>query len=96
MFSDEYLPRNRGFESTYGHLGGGIGYYDHALSGRLDWHRNGEILYEDGYSTTLIADEAIRIIENKKMKLPSFFMLLLMHHIHLFKQKRKLLIIYQT
>ena len=24
MFSDEYLPRNRGFDSTYGHLGGGI------------------------------------------------------------------------
>ena len=72
MFSDEYLPRNRGFESTYGHLGGGIGYFDHALSGRLDWHRNGEILYEDGYSTTLIADEAIRIIENKNNETPLF------------------------
>ena len=72
MFSDEYLPRNRGFESTYGHLGGGIGYFDHALSGRLDWHRNGEILYEDGYSTTLIANEAIRIIENKNNETPLF------------------------
>ena len=23
MFADEYLPLNRGFDSTYGHLGGG-------------------------------------------------------------------------
>ena len=64
--------RNRGFDSTYGHLGGGIGYFDHALAGRLDWHRNGEILYEDGYSTTLIADEAIRIIKNKDSSNPLF------------------------
>ena len=72
MYKDEYLPRNRGFDSTYGHLGGGIGYFDHALAGRLDWHRNGEILYEDGYSTTLIADEAIRIIKNKDSSNPLF------------------------
>tara|TARA_A100001011_G_scaffold51106_1_gene49074 strand:- start:966 stop:2525 length:1560 start_codon:yes stop_codon:yes gene_type:complete len=70
MFTDDYLPRNRGFDSTYGHLGGGIGYFDHALAGRLDWHRNGEILHEDGYSTTLIADEAIRIIKNKDTYTP--------------------------
>ena len=72
MYKDEYLPRNRGFDSTYGHLGGGIGYFDHALAGRLDWHRNGEILYEDGYSTTLIANEAIRIIKNKDSSNPLF------------------------
>ena len=72
MFSDEYLPLNRGFDSTYGHLGGGIGYFDHALSGRMDWHRNGEVLHEDGYSTTLIANEAIRLIENADESTPIF------------------------
>ena len=72
MFADEYLPSNRGFDSTYGHLGGGIGYFDHALSGRMDWHRNGEVLYEDGYSTTLIANEAIRIINNLDQSTPLF------------------------
>tara|TARA_B100001248_G_scaffold217861_1_gene173151 strand:+ start:2352 stop:3911 length:1560 start_codon:yes stop_codon:yes gene_type:complete len=72
MFSDEYLPLNRGFDSTYGHLGGGIGYFDHALSGRMDWHRNGEVLHEDGYSTTLIANEAIRLIENVDESTPIF------------------------
>ena len=72
MFADEYLPLKRGFDSTYGHLGGGIGYFDHALSGRMDWHRNGEVLYEDGYSTTLIANEAIRIINNLDQSTPLF------------------------
>ena len=72
MFSDEYLPGNRGFDYTYGHLGGGIDYFEHTLSGRLDWHRNAEVLYEDGYSTTLIADEAVRIIKNRDIEKPLF------------------------
>ena len=72
MYKNEYLPRNRGFDTTYGHLGGGIGYFDHAVSGRMDWHRNGEVLYEEGYSTNLIANEAIRIINKKDNKLPLF------------------------
>ena len=51
---------------------GGIGYFDHVHSSRLDWHRNEEPLYEDGYSTELIANEAIRIIENKDPNRPLF------------------------
>ena len=38
----------------------------------MDWHRNGEVLYEDGYSTTLIANEAIRIINNLDQSTPLF------------------------
>ena len=72
MYKNEYLPRNRGFDTTYGHLGGGIGYFDHAVSGRMDWHRNGEVLYEDGYSTNLIANEAIKIINGKDNESPLF------------------------
>ena len=72
MSDDAFLPINRGFDSTYGHLMGGIGYFDHGFSGRLDWHKNGEVLYEDGYSTTLIANEAVRIIENKDESTPLF------------------------
>ena len=72
MSDDAFLPINRGFDSTYGHLMGGIGYFDHGFSGRLDWHKNGEVLYEDGYSTTLIANEAVRIIENKDESIPLF------------------------
>ena len=72
MYKNEYLPGNRGFDTTYGHLGGGIGYFDHAVSGRMDWHRNGEVLYEDGYSTNLIANEAIKIINGKDNESPLF------------------------
>jgi arylsulfatase A-like enzyme len=72
MHEDAYLPGNRGFESTYGHLMGGIDYFDHSFSGRLDWHRDGKPLREDGYSTTLIADEAINIIKSKNADKPLF------------------------
>ena len=72
MSEDGFLPINRGFDSTYGHLMGGIGYFDHGFSGRLDWHRNSVPLEEEGYSTTLIANEAVRIIENIKPDKPLF------------------------
>ena len=72
MHKDEYLPTNRGFDSSYGHMLGGIGYFDHVASGRMDWHRDGMALNEDGYSTELIADEAIRIIKNKDVNRPLF------------------------
>ena len=72
MHEDAYLPINRGFDTTYGHLMGGIGYFDHGFSGRLDWHRNGKPLDEDGYSTTLIADEAVKIIKNINEDKPLF------------------------
>lgn len=72
MSTDEYLPSSRGFESTYGHMNGGIDYFDHSFSGRLDWHRDNKPLVEEGYSTNLIADEAIRIIKNKEKNKPLF------------------------
>jgi arylsulfatase A-like enzyme len=60
-----YLPTSRGFDHFYGHVTGGIGYWDHVHGGGLDWQRNGETLREEGYSTHLIADEAIRLIESR-------------------------------
>lgn len=72
MAEDAYLPMNRGFDSTYGHLMGGIGYFDHGFSGRLDWYRDNKPLNEKGYSTTLIANEAVNIIKNKIKDKPLF------------------------
>ena len=72
MANEKFLPTNRGFETSYGHLTGGIGYFDHTAAGRLDWHRNEKSLVEEGYSTELIANEAINIIENKDNNRPLF------------------------
>ena len=38
----------------------------------MDWHRNGKSLEEEGYSTELIANEAINIIQNKDKDRPLF------------------------
>jgi arylsulfatase A-like enzyme len=72
MAKEEFWPTNRGFETSYGHMSGGIGYFDHTAAGRLDWHRNGKSLEEEGYSTELIANEAINIIQNKDKDRPLF------------------------
>ena len=69
---EEFWPTNRGFETSYGHMTGGIGYFDHTAAGRLDWHRNESSLREEGYSTELIANEAINIIKNKDQNRPLF------------------------
>lgn len=70
MSSEEYLPGQRGFDTTYGFMNGGIDYFKHTMSGRLDWHKNGNPLREEGYSTELIAEEAIKIIQNKQSNKP--------------------------
>jgi arylsulfatase A-like enzyme len=61
----DYLPTSRGFDHFYGHVTGGIGYWDHVHGGGLDWQRNGKTLREEGYSTHLIADEAVRLIHSR-------------------------------
>ena len=70
-----FLPTERGFDSFYGHLNGGIGYFDHVFSGGLDWQRNGVTIREDGHASSLLAAEARRIVEAQPTEQP-FFMLL--------------------
>ena len=68
----DYFPSSRGFESYYGHVTGGVGYWDHNHGGGHDWQRDGVTLREDGYTTHLIADEAIRLIEERDEARPLF------------------------
>jgi arylsulfatase B len=72
---DEYSPQKRGFDHFYGFRGGMIDYYSHEGPGRLDWQRNGKPLEEKGYSTELLAAEAVRTIEQCDKKKPLFLYL---------------------
>jgi arylsulfatase A-like enzyme len=67
-----FHPNARGFDHFYGHVTGGVGYWDHVHGGGLDWQRNGETLRESGYSTQLIADEAVRLLRNRDRSRPVF------------------------
>jgi arylsulfatase A-like enzyme len=67
-----YLPLARGFDKAYGHMLGGVGYWDHVHGGGLDWHRQEKSLREEGYSVDLIADEAVRQIEARDKDKPMF------------------------
>lgn len=67
-----YHPNARGFEHFYGNLTGGVGYYDKVHGGGFDWQRNGKTIREEGYTTRLLAKEAIRVIEDRDPERPLF------------------------
>jgi arylsulfatase A-like enzyme len=54
-------PNGFGFDHSYGSLAGGVGPYDHRYKTgpySTTWHRNQQLLTEDGHVTDLITDEA--------------------------------------
>ncbi len=68
-------PMQCGFDHFYGFMGAEINYFKHtALRGanRTDWQRDGKTVEEEGYSTHLFADEAIRQIKARDAKRPFF------------------------
>jgi len=67
-----YWPQSRGFDVFYGHLSGGIGYWDKVHSGQYDWQRNGVTERDDRHSTDLIADEAVRLLRERDPTRPVF------------------------
>lgn len=65
----EHLPMGQGFDHQYGHYAWGIDYNNYTIPHNsparfavYDWHRNQEPLYEQGYSTDLIANEVVRLM----------------------------------
>jgi arylsulfatase A-like enzyme len=68
----EYLPLQRGFERQYGHYNGQIDYFTHEREGGFDWHRDDKVSRDEGYSTHLIAKEAVRLIEGYSPDKPFF------------------------
>lgn len=67
-----FLPTARGFEHQYGHYCGALDYFTHERDGGFDWHRDDQVCREEGYSTFLIAREAVRLIEAQSKDKPLF------------------------
>ena len=71
-FAPEYLPTRRGFDHQYGHYNGAIDYFTHLRDGGFDWHRDDRACRDEGYSTHLIADDAVRFVKENAGKRPFF------------------------
>ncbi len=71
----KFWPRQRGFDYQYGPLIGEIDYFTHKEHDTVDWYRNNEKLIEEGYSTTLIGNDAVRYIEKHDSSKPLYMYL---------------------
>jgi arylsulfatase A-like enzyme len=68
----KFWPRQRGFDYQYGPLIGEIDYFTHKVDGKVDWYRNNEVVDEEGYSTTLLGNDAVRLIQEHDPTAPLF------------------------
>jgi len=71
-YTPDQFPHARGFEHFYGSVTGGIGYWDHNHGGGHDWQRNGVTVREAGYTTRLLTDEALRLLDAADSNRPLF------------------------
>ena len=69
---EKYWPQNRGFDHFYGNLVGEVDYFTKERGGLIDWQRNGKFFKEEGYFTTLIGNEAVKLIEAQDANKPFF------------------------
>lgn len=63
----EWGPNHFGFDHSYGSLAGGIAPYNHRYKKgaySVTWHRNHELLEEEGHATDLLTNEAVRWIDD--------------------------------
>jgi len=75
----EHLPMGQGFDHQYGHYGWGIDYNNYSIPHNApavfavyDWHRNQQPVFEQGYTTDLIANEAVRLLGERPEGKPFF------------------------
>ncbi len=71
----KFWPRQRGFDYQYGAMIGELDYFTHEEHGVLDWYRDNEPVREEGYTTTLIGDDAVRYIEAQDDQTPFYLYL---------------------
>jgi arylsulfatase A-like enzyme len=71
----KYWPKQRGFDYAYGATIGELDYYTHGDAGVLDWFRDNKPVHEEGYTTTLIGDDAVKYINGQDPEKPFYLYL---------------------
>ena len=67
------LPHERGFDHHYGLYGALVSYYGKVRGEYYDWHRNGQTVREDGYTTDLLAREVEQLLAARDSDDPFFY-----------------------
>ncbi len=71
----KHWPKQRGFDYQYGAMIGELDYFTHDEHGVLDWFRDNKPVHEQGYTTTLIGDDAVKYINGQDGKKPFYLYL---------------------
>jgi len=71
----KFWPKQRGFDYQYGAMIGELDYFTHDEHGVLDWFRDNEPVREEGYTTTLLGDDAVKYIEAQDGSTPFYLYL---------------------
>jgi len=71
----KWWPRQRGFDYQYGAMIGELDYFTHEEHGVLDWYRDNKPVREKGYTTQLIGNDAVRLIQKHDLTKPLYLYL---------------------
>lgn len=71
----KYWPRQRGFDHQYGPLIGELDYFTHKQHGVTDWYRDNRLVDEPGHTTTLLGDDAVRLVAEHDPATPLYLYL---------------------
>lgn len=71
----QYWPLQRGFDYQYGPILGEIDYFTHSAHDTVDWYRDNELVNEEGYVTTLLGQDAVKLIDEHNADTPLFLYL---------------------
>lgn len=66
----KFHPLSQGFTRFVGCYNGAIDYFTHEREGEVDWHHDKKTVREEGYSTDLIGDEAVRFVRDVPSEKP--------------------------
>lgn len=71
----KYWPKQRGFDHQFGAIIGELDYFTHEEHGVLDWFRDNVAVKEEGYTTKLLGDDAVRLIQSHDKNTPLYLYL---------------------